>query len=163
MHIAAHGLSVDLPRGWEGAISRRIDRVQARATGAQHGATPLPEEQVLPVAHLATFGLPGDRGDFGSGAVDVMGPDDVFVALLEFGPECAGTALFAGDRLPRLEPSRFARNGLQRTLLGQAGHQSWYTINGRALGLYVVLGSHGLARKLVPRANEVLAGVQVGS
>jgi len=121
------------------------------------------EEQVLPVAHLATFGLPADRGDFGSGAVDIMSAEDLFIALLEFGPECANTALFAEPRLPRLDPTRFDRNRLQRTLAGQSGHQSWYTINGRALGLYVVLGSHGLARKLVPRANEVLASVQVGS
>lgn len=161
MHLAAHGISVDLPRGWEGSISRRLDKAEAQAARAPSGATPLPEEQVLPVAHLATFGLPGDRGDFGSGAVEIMGAEDLFIALLEFGPECAGTALFAETRLPRLDPSRFDRNRLQRTLAGQSGHQSWYTINGRALGLYVVLGSHGLARKLVPRANDVLSTVQV--
>ncbi len=159
MHLTAHGLSVDLPSGWEGTIFRRPEAARARAPGA----VPQPEEQQLPVAHLATFGLPGDRGDFGSGAVDVMGAEDVFVALLEYGPECAGTALFANRRLPRLDPSGFSRNRLQRTLLGQSGHQSWYTINGRALGLYVVLGSSGLARKLVPRANQVLASVQVSA
>jgi len=163
MHLAAYGISVHLPRGWEGAISRRPDAAQARSVGAPSGATPLAEEQVLPFAHLATFGLPGDRGDFGSGAVEIMGAEDVFIALLEYGPECAGTPLFAEPELPRLDPSKFARNGLQRTLLGQSGHQSWYTINGRALGLYVVIGSHGLARKLVLRANEVLASVQVAA
>ena len=163
MHLAAHGFSIDLPRGWEGTISRRLDHAAAQAAGALRGATPLLEELVLPVAHLATFGLPADRGDFGSGAVEVMGADDLFIALLEFGPECAGTALFAQTWLPRLDPSGFARNRLQRTLAGQSGHQSWYTINGRALGLYVVLGSHGLARKLVPRANEVLANLQVAA
>ncbi len=161
MHLAAHGINADLPPGWEGAISRRTDAAAARAGGAARGATPLVEEQLLPVAHLATFGLPGERGDFGSGAVEIMGAEQVFIALVEFGPECASTALFAGTRLPRLDPSGFDRNRLQRTLLGQSGHQSWYTINGRAFGLYVVLGSHGLARKLVPRANEVLANVQV--
>lgn len=163
MHLAAHGFSIDLPRGWEGTISRRLDNAAAQAAGAVRGATPLLEELVLPVAHLATFGLPADRGDFGSGAVEVMGAEDLFIALLEFGPECAGTALFAQTRLPRLDPSGFDRNRLQRTLAGQSGHQSWYTINGRALGLYVVLGSHGLARKLVPRANEVLANLRVAA
>ena len=163
MHLASHGLSIDLPRGWEGTISRRPGHAAAQTDRAPSGATPLPEEQVLPVAHLATFGLPTNRGDFGSGAVEIMGAEDLFVALVEFGPECAGTALFSGSRLPRLDPSRFDRNRLQRTLSGQSGHQSWYTINGRALGLYVVLGSHGLARKQVPRANEVLAGVQVAA
>ena len=163
MHIAAHGLSIDLPRGWEGTISRRLDTAAALAAGALRGAIPLVEEQILPVAHLATFGLPGDRGDFGSGAVEVMSADDLFIALLEYGPECAGTALFSETRLPRLNPSQFGRNRLQRTLAGQSGHQSWYTINGRALGLYAVLGSHGLARKLVPRVNEVLANVQVAA
>jgi len=163
VNITAHGLSVDLPRGWEGTISRRPDHAASRAARAPHGATPLQEERVLPIAHLATFGLPGERGDFGSGAVEIMGADDLFVALVEFGPECAGTALFAGTALPRLGPPAFTRNALQRTLVGQSGHQSWYTINGRALGLYVVLGSHGLAKNLVPKANEVLAGVKVAA
>ncbi|CAA9224827.1 MAG: hypothetical protein AVDCRST_MAG76-897 [uncultured Acidimicrobiales bacterium] len=163
MHLAAHGFSIDLPRGWEGTISRRLDHAAAQAVNALAGLTPLIAEQVLPVAHLATFGLPANRGDFGSGAVEVMGADDLFIALLEFGPECAGTALFSRTRLPALDPSGFDRNRLQRTLAGQSGHQSWYTINGRALGLYVVLGSHGLARKLVPRANEVLANLQVAA
>jgi len=161
MHLAAHGLSIDLPRGWEGTISRRPDTGAAHAAGVGRGTTPLVDEQLLPIAHLATFGLPGIRGDFGSGAVEIMGADDLFIALIEFGPECVGTALFAEPTLSSLDPSRFARNQLQRTLAGQSGHQSWYTINGRALGLYVVLGSHGLARKLVPRANAVLASVRV--
>ncbi len=117
----------------------------------------------MPVAHLATFGLPAERGDFGSGAVEIMGAEDLFMAFVEFGPECAGTALFAERRLPLLDPSRFGRNRLQRTLPGQSGHQSWHTINDRAFCLYVVLGSHGLARKLVLRANEVLASVQVAA
>jgi len=115
----------------------------------------------MPVAHLATFGLPAERGDFGSGAVEIMGAEDLFMAFVEFGPECAGTPLFAETQLPRLDPSGFARNRLQRALLGQSGHQSWHTIKNRAFCLYVVLGSHGLAKKLVPRANQVLTTLQV--
>ena len=44
----------------------------------------------LPVAQLASFRLPAETGDFGSGAVERMGPEDVLVCLLEFGDAGGG-------------------------------------------------------------------------
>ena len=60
-----------------------------------------PEERTFAVLHAGTFPLPRDRGDYGSGAVDVMGPDDVFVSLLEQGPDAVGTRLYRRKGLPR--------------------------------------------------------------
>jgi hypothetical protein len=154
MRLAGHGLAIDLPPRWEGTITRSGPPVGATAADltAQH----------LPMAHLATFGLPADRGDFGSGAVDLMGPADCFVAVLEYGPECAGTALFAPKAaLPQLRTSQFGTNRLQRTMQGQAGAQVFCTVGGRAFCVYAVLGSAARTATLVPEVNRVLAATAV--
>ena len=157
MHLSSHGIAVDLPPGWGGTIARRPRAGEAGAAAA--GARP--EEQVLPVAHLSTFPLPADRGDFGSGAVDVMGGGDVFVALVEYGPECAGTALFRSPRLPRPSVGDFSPRRLQRAIAGQAGFQGWCTVAGRAFCTYVVLGSVTRAADLVPATHALLASTRI--
>ena len=78
--IGAHGIAVLLPAGFEGRIFVRP---------APPGAT------TYPVAQFATFPIPDDVGDFGSGAVNLMRPEDVFATLFEYGPESVGTKLFA--------------------------------------------------------------------
>jgi hypothetical protein len=154
MRIAAHGLGADLPDGWEGAIrAEREDEL--RAAGVAGG-------RAFPVAHLASFALPDERGDFGSGAVDHMTAADDFVALLEYGPEEVGTALFSGDGLPRrLDPRQFSSRALQRTLSGQAGLQHFFSHGGRAFCLYVVLGDAQDAHRHVRSVERVLAGVEI--
>lgn len=165
MRLAGHGLTIELPPRWEGTIGRRPADPGAAAVDAGLSRTAAPalaEEQLLPVAHLATFPLPADRGDFGSGAVDVMGAGDVFLALVEYGPECAGTALFAPQpRLPQLRPGQFGVNSLQRVQRGQAGAQVFCTVGGRAFCVYAVIGSPDQRATLAPEANAVLAATQV--
>ena len=161
MDISGHGISVALPGGWEGRISRQSD-----PTGpiVQQGRTiSNVNEKNFPVTHLANFALPGGRGDFGSGAVDVMGPANVFIALNEYGPECVDTPLFARlDQVPQaLTAGQFSPNQLQRAIPGQAGLQRFFTVNGRAFVLFVVLGGAGNASALVPQANAVLSAVTV--
>ena len=46
---------------------------------------------------------PPQRGDYGSGAVEVMGGSDILICLLEHEPAAAGDALFARDGFPRLD------------------------------------------------------------
>ncbi len=165
MRLAGHGLAIDLPARWEGTIGRRPADPGAvgLAAGGQRTMAPArAEEQLLPVAHLATFALPSDRGDFGSGAVDVMGAGDVFLALVEYGPECAGTALFAPQaQLPRLQAGQFGPARLQRVQKGQAGAQVFCTVAGRAFCVYAVLGASGRAAALAPEVNAVLAATVV--
>lgn len=164
MRLAGHGLAINLPARWEGTIGRRpADPGAAEAAvGQRRIAAAQVEEQLLPVAHLGTFALPADRGDFGSGAVDLMGTDDVFLALVEYGPECAGSALFAPrDRLPQLERGQFGAARLQRVQKGQAGAQVFCTVGGRAFCIYAVLGAAGRVARLGPEVNAVLAATEV--
>ena len=112
--------------------------------------------------HLANFALPPSRGDFGTGAVEVMGEPHAFISLFEYGTEEAGRPLFEARGLPRLTVRDFAPNQLQRRLPGQLGCQRFFTEQGRAFCLYVVLGSQRHAVSLVQEVHEVLAQLRVG-
>ena len=91
--------------------------------------------------HLANFALPPARGDFGTGAVETMGEQHVFVSLVEYDAEEADRPLFAARGFPRLTVRDFAPNQLQRRIAGQLGCQRFFTERGRAFCLYTVLGS----------------------
>lgn len=147
--LDAHGIRARLPSGFEGRIFRRPK---------------VGDEQPRPVGHFATFPLPADVADFGGGAVTLMGPDDVFAVLFEYGPESIGTALFARQGMPRrLEPGHFSPMTLRRGLGGQAGTQWFFVEEGRPFTLYAVLGSYGRRFSSVPRLNSLLAHVAVAA
>ena len=161
--LRGHGFTIAPPAGWEARIYRRtaptaVDNARNQAAAA--GRTGWLGEQTLPVVHLADFALPSSRGDYGSGAVESMRPGNMFLALLEFGPECLGTALYQAPR-PQVQPHRFSPNGLQRILPGQAGAQYFFTENGRPLCLYVVLGSQTDLGRSCVRVNAALSSLAV--
>lgn len=139
------GISVDVPQGWEVA-----------ATGG--GFSLLPSGAIEPtVVHLGTFPLPAEGASFGADAVESMRSDDVLIVLFEYGPEVVGMPSFASIGIPLpLEPQDFDRNALQRWILGQSGLQRFFSDNGRAFCLYVVLGSHIDRVDLVAKVNSVL-------
>jgi hypothetical protein len=147
VQLRAHGLTVAVPRAWDARVYRR-DPEEV-------------DERTFAIVHAGTFPLPRDRGDYGSGAVDVMGPDDVFVSLLEHDPEAVGTALFRRKGLPKIRPSDFEPGALQRTLTGQSGCQYFFSTERRAFCLYVVLGSHARRVRLVPKARKLVAGLSI--
>jgi hypothetical protein len=141
------GLAVTPPPGWEAAIYRRPAD---------------PGSQTFPVLHAATIALPAGRGDYGSGLVELLGPDDLFVALLEFGPVAAESRLFGGlSGLPGITPEMYRPRQLQRTILGQAGVQRFFTSVGRAFCLYSVIGALTNRLALTARANELLGSIRV--
>ena len=147
MNIDAHGIAVALPSGWEGAIA---------------GPSPKSDAPAPPVVHLTTAALGPNRGDFGSGTVEDLGPDDVFLALVEYGTDCVGTPMFATAGLPRrLRLRDFNRRALQRTIDGQCGQQVFFTEAGRAFCLYVVLGRDSDIAPLVDRVHAALDGVRI--
>ncbi|MGI8710656.1 MAG: hypothetical protein ACR2LA_06660 [Acidimicrobiales bacterium] len=157
MKLQAHGIETDLPPGWEGRIFLRDRPAPGTTTRGAPGEAP------NPVAHLANFALPEDRGDFGSGAVDLMGESDVLLVLFEYGAQEVGTALFRRRGLPaRLIPSMFSASALQRTIPGQAGTQVFFTTTGRAFCLYAVLGRQSAALGVLPGANATLAATKIG-
>lgn len=127
MRLAAHGIEVDLPRGWDGRIYRR------------HGGDP--------TLHAANYALPHDDGDFGSGATARMPHGGAFLVLKEYrpGPRLVpGSGLFASRSIPLpLEPSRFHRRALQVGRPGQAGLQHFFSASGRPFCLYAVVKPAG--------------------
>lgn len=114
-----------------------------------------------PVTHLANFPLPPIRGDYGSGAVERMGPTDILVCLVEFDAEAAATELFATTGIPEFTAGDFSPNTMQRTIAGMCGAQAFFTVAGRAFSAYVVLGSFARRAALVPTVNELLADLEI--
>jgi hypothetical protein len=160
--IDAHGIAVSPPAGWDGQIFRHDPEpiVPPAAPGARAQGL---VEATPPVAHVANFALPPERGDFGGGAVELMASGAVFISLLEHPAEEAATALFApheGVPWP-VSPDDFSPATLQRGLTGQSGLQRFFVVGGRPFCLYVVLGSHRLRSVLVPQVNEVLASIAI--
>jgi hypothetical protein len=91
-----------------------------------------------------------------------MRSGDVFMTLFEYGPESAGTPLFEAEGIPRqLAAREFDRNALQRAMPGQSGLQRFFTHNGRAFCLYVVLGSHVDRADILPNVNAVLETLEI--
>lgn len=152
MRITAHGLDLEVPRGWDGEIYRRPGGLKPLGGLAEY---------VGAVLHLSNFPLPPARGDYGSGAVEVMGADGIFLSLLEFGPDSVGKALFRSEGLPSLSAEDFAPHTMQRPMPGQSGAQYFFSIGGRPFCLYVALGSHARRRQVVPEVNQVLASLSV--
>lgn len=135
MRLTAHGIALELPRGWHGRIFRR--------PGAQ------------PTVHAANFALPAEDGDFGSGATERMRDAGAFLALKEYeaGPRLVpGQDLFAPASIPLpLDPRRFGSRRLQVGRRGQAGMQHFFTASGRPFCLYAVVktanaGAHAAAQ-----------------
>jgi hypothetical protein len=141
------GFDVDLPAGWQVAVRRQPPSVPGRIGNL--------------LVHAATVPLPRDRGDFGSGVVNTLGPDDVFLSLFEYDPEAAGTSLFASRGLPVPRPSDFDPAAMQRALPGQSGGQWFFTVAGRAWCLFAVLGGHSRRQAGAVKVDALLKGVRI--
>jgi hypothetical protein len=171
MRRTGYGISVEVPVGWTSALVRRatspdapsdLDRFDALAPdGAVPDARDRLAERTLPVLHVSTRPLPEAVGDFGSGAVEALGPEDVFVALIEYGSDLADTGLFERQGVPRLAPSQFGTNRMPREIVGRSASQHFFSAGGRAFCLFTVLGSHSRRMGTVPRAAAVAASLQI--
>lgn len=145
--LSAHGIAAPLPQGFEGRIFVRNQ---------------IGDEVPRPVTQLATFALPAEVGDFGGGAVNLMGGLDIFATLFEYGPESLGKRLFARQGMPRsLSVTDFLPYVLRRGLTGQSGTQWFFTESGRPFTLYIVLGSHTQRNVLVPRVNSLIGSLAI--
>jgi hypothetical protein len=174
--LEAHGIAVDMLDRWEARLYLRRgyeepaeaaaagvrDRLAAALAPHPH-AYGWPGERRHPVLHLANFPLPSGRGDFGTGAVEIMREHHVFAALVEYDAEEAHRPLFAAVGRPALHERDFAANALQRTLRGQLGAQRFFTERDRPFCIYVVLGSRRHARALVADVNAALDRVRIDS
>lgn len=144
--LSANGITVKVLDGWDAEMSE------------------LTSEPPRSLVHLGNFALPVTRGDYGSGAVEVMGSAGIFVSLMEFDPSAAATALFSGGEKPRsFTVSDFSADSLQRRLPNQLGTQSFFVSSGRPFVLYAVVGSTLTASLLVAELNRAMQGVTIGA
>jgi hypothetical protein len=136
LRLAAHGIALELPAGWEGRIIRRA------------GGEPL--------LHAASFPLPPRDGDFGSGATAAMPPGGALLVLKEYrpGPRLQpGGGLFAASGLPLpLREGQLNPRALQVTRPHQRGLQHFFTRNRRPFCLYVVVADAPPAGAAAARA-----------
>src|SRR2546430_8152531 len=154
--LAAPGIEVTLPTGWEGRLFRRPSAGEVAAF-ADDGPPAPPGETTHAVLHVSTIALPPGAGDFASGAVDQLGADDALIVLFEYDPTSASQPLFRAAGIPKqLAADDFSPGVLQRAIRGQAGAQRFFHDAGRAFCLYVVLGAYTNRRRVVPAVNEVL-------
>jgi len=179
--LEAHGVSVTLPTGWEGRVSRRPEAGEAAPEDVASSRL-TPEEAVSPtvdaqptteqpapegettnaVVHVSTISLPAGSSDFASDSVERLGRTDALVVLFEYDREAVSEPLFAKDGMPRvLQPSDFSPGVLQRSVRGQAGVQAFFHEGSRAFCLYVVLGSFDARAEVVPEVNRVLSSLQI--
>ena len=149
MRLEHGGVVVDLPAGWEARA-----RTQPPSEPGRSGNLLL---------HAATVPLPAGRGDFGSGAVERMGADDVLVVVFEYDRQAAATPLFARRGRPTPRASDFSTAVLQRTQLGHSGAQFFFTTRGRAFCLHVVLGSHGRRAAGATTVGALLSRTSIGA
>ena len=146
MRVSGHGISIDLPEGWEGRIYRR------------------PLANAYPILHAGSFALPHKDGDFGGDAIASMSEDDVFLALLEYDGALGGTGLFNQPGLPLpLHASDLSPAAFPRRISGRVGVQRFFTEHRRPFCLYAVIGSAGIVppRPQVKEANRVLRTVSI--
>ncbi|MBM6401000.1 hypothetical protein [Phycicoccus sonneratiae] len=167
MRRTGYGITLDVPAGWASSIARRP--TDAGADAAARGIAPPdaadggPVERTLPVLHVCSRAIPTGTGDFGSGLVEELASEDVFVALVEYGSDLAGTGLFARSGWPRLAPSQFSPGRMPRQLPGRSASQHFFSVGGRAFCLYTVIGSHSRRMATVPRAAGVVRSMGVES
>jgi hypothetical protein len=141
MRLAAHGIALELPTGWDG-------RIWMRSGGG-------------PVVHAANVALPAADGDFATGATEGLPADGVVVVLVDYGPADAGSALFAAPVPGRIDPGELSPSTLLRRRPGQRGLQRFFTTAGRAMCLYVVVGSAAHASGLAAGVSRVLGTLRV--
>lgn len=159
--LAAFGLSVDAPAGWDASIYKR----RSEDFSLQHLPADIAAQHAVdfqPIVHLCTRALPVTRGDMGGGVVAELGPDDVFLVLFEYGGDSPSTPLFAAHQAPwPLSLDDFDTASLRTQLPGQLGCQRFFSVNGRGFMLYVVLGGSANRRALLAAVNAALAGVRI--
>jgi hypothetical protein len=147
--IAAQGMTMTLPLGWEARIARR--------------AVTRAHERAFSVMHCASFPLPEQRDDFGGNFIETMRSADVFVTLFEYGPESVYQPLFASTGVPRVDAQMFSSTRLQRRRPGQLGCQLFFNAGGRAFCLYVVAGSRAALPAIVSQVNHALDALHIGA
>jgi len=146
--LEAHGLRIELPRGWSGRVFKR----------PEGGAT----------LHAGDFELPLDDGEFGDQSTAAMPTGATFLALAEYRPGAGlepGKGLFSSRRVPTaLDPTSFSARGMAHPRPGQLGRQEFFTTAHRPFCLYVVVsGGRSERRRQLATLGVVLRSLRISS
>lgn len=165
MSVAANGIEVTLPSGWDARI---YGRPRVAPGPSPRSALPGFDGEVegrIATLHAASFPLSGAEGDFGADATIRMPDRAAFLALVEYQPDeklVPGTGLFASLVVPRaLRPADFQPETMMVQRRDQAGLQRFFTAGERPFCLYAVIGSQHSAAVTVPAVNEVLTSLVI--
>lgn len=146
MVIEAHGIRVELPRGWSGRLFR--------------------SDGAAVTLHVANYALALKDGEFGDRSTARMPAGGVFLALTEYRPGGdlqPSSGLYAATALDLpLDPAALSSRGLAHARPGQAGAQQFVTLSARPFCLYVVAsGDRARRRRALLHADQVLRTLHV--
>ncbi|MCL1595568.1 MAG: hypothetical protein M3132_14570 [Actinomycetia bacterium] len=152
--VQGSGFAVDVPAAWEVNIRPESAMLLSGDDGVIEPA----------VLHMANFQLPQELAEYGDELYTDLGPADVFVAVIDFGPLAADQGLFGhkGMQLP-LALEDFSEDAAVRGLQGGTAAQQFFQASGRGYCLYVVIGSHRERADVLLELNTVLASVEMGT
>jgi hypothetical protein len=149
--VEGSGFAVDVPPAWE--VNIRPE--SAMLLGGDDGVI---EPAIL---HMANFQLPAELAEYGDELYTDLGPADVFVAIIDFGPLAADQGLFNHKGMPLpLTPEVFSEDAAVRGLQGGTASQQFFQASGRGYSLYVVIGSHKERADVLLELNTVLATIE---
>jgi hypothetical protein len=139
--MSAHGVTVELPRGWDARASKKDGIV---------------------TLHLANYAIPSRDGEFGPRATRTMPTGGVFIALTEYRPQLANKGLYRARRAPRrLAPGDFSPNAVLNARRHQLGHQRFFSAKGHPFCLYAVIRASRNTARVVAEANTVLRELRI--
>jgi hypothetical protein len=165
MSVAAHGIEVELPSGWDGRIYGRPRLAEGPSPRSVLPGFDGSVEGRIATLHAASFPLTGAEGDFGADATIRMPERAGFLALVEYQTDenlVPGTGLFSDPVAPRsLDPSEFSPETMMVHRRDQAGLQRFFTVGERPFCLYAVIGSRRHGPPAIAGMNQVLGSLVI--
>jgi hypothetical protein len=148
--IRGSGFVVDVPPAWE--VNIRPESAMLLAAD--------PDVVEPAVMHIANFQLQDGLADYGDEIFTSLGPADLFVSVIDFGPLDPDQQLFNHQGMPiPLTPDSFSEDAAVRGLQGGTASQQFFQASGRGYCLYVVIGSHKERADVLFELNDVLSSV----
>ena len=148
--VRGSGFVVDVPPAWE------VD-IRPESAMLLGGNPDVIEPAVM---HIANFQLPAGLADYGDEIFTELGPADVFVSVIDFGPLASDQQLFGHQGMPiPLAPDDFSEDAAVRGLQGGTASQQFFQAKARGYCLYVVIGSHKERSDVLTELNTVLASI----
>jgi hypothetical protein len=92
-----------------------------------------------PVIRLANFPLPLTKDTYAEDVADTLRRGQIVASLVEFDPSLADRGLYAPQGVPELRVGDLDPRAVQRPHPGRAGLQRFFSVNGRAFSLYVIV------------------------